>query len=74
MGYTFRRMNRVGGGESNSSNRGLFISSRLVTGSIAAVPAFWCHPLCGLVMAQEQTSFKAKLDRWPSEVPVAPVS
>ena len=73
-GYTFRRMNRVVGGESNSSNRDLFISYRLVTGSTTAAPAFWCHPLCGLVMAQEQRSFKAKLDQWHSEVSVAPVS
>ena len=72
-GYTFRRINRVVGGESNSSNRDLFISYRLVTGSTAAA-AFWCLPLCGLVMAQEQRSFKAKLDQWHSEVSVAPVS
>jgi hypothetical protein len=41
LGYSFRRADRIIGGESNSSSRGLFISYRLDTGSVAVVPAFW---------------------------------
>jgi hypothetical protein len=74
LGYTFRKAERIIGGESNSSTRGLFISYRLDNGSIAVVSAFWCHPLCGLLSAKEQTAFGTKLDHWHSEVSTAPVS
>jgi hypothetical protein len=74
LGYTFRRAERVIGGDSNSSGRHLFISHRLDSGSIAVTPAFWCDQLCGLLSVQEQASFRAALDLWHSEQSAVPAS
>ena len=74
LSFTFRRASRVVGGESTSSNRSLFISSRRDDGSVDVIPAFWSYRWLGLLSASEQAVAEESLNHWQSEMSATPAS
>jgi hypothetical protein len=66
VGYFLLPASRVIGGQTNSSNRHLFLDVRM-SGSIERVPAFWCRRFLGLLYAQEIVKVEQVLKKWVAE-------